>query len=75
MKGTRCENCAFYEDRLCHRYPPTVYSEPDPVTTCSTLYSFPRVDPDDWCGEFEQVEECFSQTGLFLCTKECHENL
>jgi len=35
-----CKRCEFYEGGLCKRYPPK--SE------------FPKVKPDDWCGEFKE---------------------
>jgi hypothetical protein len=53
-KINTCKNCQFC-DKLphyayCHRYPPE-----SAKTTSGTFNVWPRVFPDDWCGEFRMV--------------------
>ncbi len=47
-----CEKCRFFkvEDLTCHRYPPT------PAEVAAQDY-WPRVDPSDFCGEFQPWPE------------------
>ena len=49
-----CKNCKFVEQldnySWCHRNPPTITSDHD---------GFPRVDDEDWCGEFKIKETLF----------------
>lgn len=57
-----CSTCKFYnlDDQLmgwCRRYPP-VFHPSDDLTGSEAVHpayyaQFPRVDPDDWCGEFK----------------------
>jgi hypothetical protein len=51
----RCRDCVFYDSSTsdCHRCPPSfVLLGDDKVTTL-----FPRVEEDDWCGEFKDRHE------------------
>jgi len=55
-----CISCKFCNIKdlkflLCRRYPPVAETEGDAVDTY-TIYGFPRVDGDDWCGEYVEVE-------------------
>ena len=60
----KCENCAYFEPNFnsqeCHRFPPT-YSGKQYRNSggySNRLYgAFPRVYPEDWCGEFKQVSK------------------
>lgn len=58
----RCETCRFFEDGLCKRFPPTVTKGissmgPGRMYGYSTVRTYtsttsPRVERDDWCGEY-----------------------
>jgi len=37
-----CKKCMYYKDGFCHRFPPHPH------------YGFPKVNEDDWCGEFTE---------------------
>lgn len=58
MTMNTCKTCRFYEEMCkdevgdCHRYPPTILSisEYDDTST-----SFPMVDVNNWCGEWQEV--------------------
>ena len=50
----KCENCAFYEENKCRRYPPHAVSESYAEDYLSSVFFFPDVEEDDWCGEFRQ---------------------
>ena len=52
-----CKECKYWIDAddedvdgWCHRYPPSYGEDFD------SLGLFPRVEPDDWCGEFEKPQ-------------------
>lgn len=46
-----CSTCRFYHDGFCHRYPPqTHFSQ-----FSGQISQFPRVAPDDICGEHKPV--------------------
>ena len=49
-----CGNCRFYdpEGRNCRRFPPQVW---ETVETGGS--AFPRVETDEWCGEFQGIEK------------------
>ena len=41
----------------CRRYPPQVWCESNPETTCGVGCSFPEMKKEEWCGEFK-LEGC-----------------
>ncbi len=45
MTERRCENCEFCHRAECHKNAPT---------TCSPLGRWPRVEYNEWCGEFKE---------------------
>lgn len=49
----KCEDCIFYSDEFCHRYPPTIMTMMDSDDQVHPAIGFPNVAPDDWCGEFK----------------------
>jgi hypothetical protein len=44
-----CANCRFWQNQMCHRYPPTVY---DKVGDGGRTL-FPLTGAGDWCGEYQ----------------------
>lgn len=49
----RCANCRFALKTTkslwnCRRYPPVVH----PLSMGDTVTDFPRISPEDWCGEW-----------------------
>lgn len=46
-----CDQCVYYTDARCHRYPP-----PSPKFNARGEAQFPGVNPGDWCGEFERLD-------------------
>jgi hypothetical protein len=55
----KCGNCKYvhfcYENDLrCHRYPP-ILSDMTDITGVKD-YEWPRVDDNDWCGEFVELK-------------------
>lgn len=47
----KCRTCEYNERAECHRYPPVVIAKPD----IPTMFVFPMVDPNDWCGEHKKA--------------------
>lgn len=50
----RCISCIYlgdsnYSNFVCRRYPPAI-SEDEKV-------KYPNVYPDDWCGEYKEMDE------------------
>lgn len=55
-----CAQCAFYASvdvhgGICRRHAPRV-DQPQPFPTQAIWPAWPRVHPNDWCGEFEERE-------------------
>lgn len=60
--GQFCRNCRFYLSRtggLCRRFPPQMVPWPTgdtiPIPPPAIYWpsrTYPRVSPDDWCGEW-----------------------
>lgn len=46
--GPCCENCRFWHENRCRRYPPQIYTEED----CSFV-AFPLTSKYEWCGEWD----------------------
>lgn len=46
-----CENCRFFLNKRCHRYPPQLWCSTE-QDNCSYSTAFPEVEKDDWCGEW-----------------------
>ena len=46
-----CAKCQFYGDGFgtCHRFPPSL----QPGSDETPRVAFPRVDADEWCGEWK----------------------
>lgn len=47
MKAETCENCRYYNEGECRRFPPQIWE-----TTETGGSNFPRIDKKGWCGEF-----------------------
>lgn len=45
---TKCKNCKYRENKVCHLYPPIVIADNPSFT--SARYEYPTVDGNDWCG-------------------------
>ena len=53
MIETKCENCSFYKDGLCKRYPPKFVLEYNNIQGRNqTIVAYPNVHKEDWCGEW-----------------------
>lgn len=58
--GECCAKCRFVADRdqnnkfECHRYPPVSL-----VEVGVTVTSWPRIRPNDWCGEYRRPDGAF----------------
>lgn len=57
-----CENCKFFEDGKCHRYPPAMAGgqlreeNENGIREIETWEkgSFPGVFEEEWCGEWQE---------------------
>ena len=61
-KSRCCGDCRYYFKESdyrgqCRRYPPQVWCESNPETTCGVGCSFPEMKKEEWCGEFK-LEGC-----------------
>lgn len=56
-----CGKCRFYDPkgRNCRRFPPQVWE-----TENSGGSAFPRVEEDEWCGEFQSIEKWIVPVGF-----------
>lgn len=46
--GDTCGTCRFFQDGFCRRYPPTIVQG-----AFGAFTSWPDVDRDNWCGEWQ----------------------
>lgn len=63
IREEKCEDCMYYKDGKCRRYPPSILSQEEydvmndvyrVIGTEYVEYSFfPGVDCDWWCGEYK----------------------
>ena len=56
-KHENCENCQFYRNSECRRFPPTVWGDSTSEYSCSYACNFPCVSKNDWCGEYRPTKE------------------
>ena len=59
---TNCETCRWFENLSealghCHKNPPIIFGSPDG----EFMSDFPEVDPEDWCGRWEERIEVSSE--------------
>lgn len=49
MEKPKCQDCMYFEEKYeqCRRFPPQVWTNEIQIKE-----SFPSVELDDWCGEF-----------------------
>jgi hypothetical protein len=50
----RCDECRFYDEGICVRYPPRVFLTP-PENGSIFETRWPDVAPADRCGEFAEI--------------------
>jgi hypothetical protein len=61
--GQLCEDCFFCCDAECHRHAPRpitaipVTDEDGNTTTTTPEWTWPKVEPDMWCGEFRPATQ------------------
>lgn len=61
-----CQNCVYRQpderpeysmSGFCHRFPPQIIFEAyDGGINCQATQNHPWVTPDDWCGEYRELE-------------------
>ena len=61
-----CQNCRFYYEGDCRRFPPQVGCEPNSEYSSSVFYAFPNVRKEEWCGEFQPIEKWTIPEGFVL---------
>jgi len=64
MEKQECNNCYYYRDSFCKRYPPTFTSggykrmdsaNPNEIGEITLVREI--VEEDEWCGEYREVNE------------------
>ena len=68
----KCENCRFYLNEDCHRFPPILTLSFENINSSwdgefrgietETKSVFPSVNSDDWCGEWKAIPETPEET-------------
>lgn len=57
MNIRKCANCEYYHRYECRRKSPQAFTTDLNRTECGKAAYWPRVDANDWCGEFEPKKE------------------
>lgn len=65
MKKECCENCRYWKDGMCQRYPPVV--TPDVQGDAADIWTnhqmlYPETLKDNWCGEFKFTQEYLNES-------------
>lgn len=49
-----CENCLYFDGgyNTCHKFPPVPKPAQAYLMKGDSLWGFPEVSSDDWCGEY-----------------------
>ena len=53
----RCENCRFFEAKMCRRYPPVFYKHEYENGYLHEGFSWPDTLNNEWCGEWQAKGE------------------
>ena len=72
MNKQKCENCRFYRNGGCHRFPPVLMQSLENINypwdgefrgiKLETKPVFPSVNSDEWCGEWKARPETPEET-------------
>lgn len=50
-----CETCLYFTNAECRRFPPTPFETQGSYGTMDVCRRFPKVNSNDWCGEWRSL--------------------